>query len=92
MAFVRRSQRRDAAAAAVQTGRGSRCYIAGPVRQDARLIMLPTRVEDGVLTYVYDEIKPKSYSTSLTGSAEEGRMRLNSPAETRGATGEEVSR
>jgi nitrite reductase/ring-hydroxylating ferredoxin subunit len=29
--------------------------LAGPVRPDARLIMLPTRVEDGVLTYVYDE-------------------------------------
>ena len=29
--------------------------ISGPVRQDARLMMLPTRVEDGVLTYVYDE-------------------------------------
>ncbi len=29
--------------------------IAGPVRPDARLIMLPTRVEDGVLTYVYGE-------------------------------------
>jgi 3-phenylpropionate/trans-cinnamate dioxygenase ferredoxin subunit len=34
-----------------RTGR----VIAGPVRPDARLIMLPTRVEDGVLTYVYDE-------------------------------------
>jgi nitrite reductase/ring-hydroxylating ferredoxin subunit len=29
--------------------------LSGPVRLDARLIMLPTRVEDGVLTYVYDE-------------------------------------
>jgi 3-phenylpropionate/trans-cinnamate dioxygenase ferredoxin component len=34
-----------------RTGR----VIAGPVRPDARLIMLPTRVEDGVLTYGYDE-------------------------------------
>ena len=33
--------------------------ISGPVRPDARLIMLPTRVKDGVLTYVYDEIKPQ---------------------------------
>lgn len=31
-----------------------RC-LKGPVRQDARLITLPTRVEDGVLTYVYGE-------------------------------------
>jgi len=29
--------------------------LAGPVRQDARLMTLPTRVEDGVLTYVYGE-------------------------------------
>ena len=29
--------------------------LSGPVRPDARLIMLPTRVEGGVLTYVYDE-------------------------------------
>ena len=29
--------------------------ISGPVRPDARLMMLPTRVEDDVLTYVYDE-------------------------------------
>lgn len=34
-----------------RTGR----VITGPVRPDARLIMLPTRVEDGVLTYVYEE-------------------------------------
>jgi 3-phenylpropionate/trans-cinnamate dioxygenase ferredoxin subunit len=29
--------------------------LSGPVRSDARLIMLPTRFEDGVLTYVYEE-------------------------------------
>lgn len=29
--------------------------LSGPVRPDARLIMLPTRVEDGVLTYVYED-------------------------------------
>ena len=29
--------------------------LSGPVRPDARLIMLPTRVEDDVLTYVYEE-------------------------------------
>jgi nitrite reductase/ring-hydroxylating ferredoxin subunit len=34
-----------------RTGR----VISGPPRPDARLIMLPIRVEDGVLTYVYDE-------------------------------------
>lgn len=34
-----------------RTGR----VLAGPVRPDARLIMLPTRVDDGVLTCVNDE-------------------------------------
>lgn len=29
--------------------------LSGPVRSDARLIMLPTRIEDGVLTYVYED-------------------------------------
>ena len=29
--------------------------LSGPVRPDARLMTLPTRVEDGVLTYVYGE-------------------------------------
>lgn len=31
-----------------------RC-LKGPARPDSRLIILPTRVEDGVLTYVYGE-------------------------------------
>ena len=35
----------------VRTGRA----LSGPVRPDARLIMLPTRIENGVLTYVYEE-------------------------------------
>lgn len=30
-------------------------HQAGPGRPDARLLTLPTRVEDGVLTYVYGE-------------------------------------
>jgi nitrite reductase/ring-hydroxylating ferredoxin subunit len=29
--------------------------LSGPVRPDARLIMLPTHVEDGTLVYVYDD-------------------------------------
>lgn len=29
--------------------------LSGPVRPDAQLMRLPTRVEDGVLTYVYGE-------------------------------------
>lgn len=28
--------------------------ISGPPKKDARLIMLPTRVEEGVLVYTYD--------------------------------------
>lgn len=34
----------------VRTGRA----LSGPVRPDARLMTLPTRVEDSVLAYVYD--------------------------------------
>ena len=30
-------------------------HLAGPGRPDARLLTLPTRVEDGMLTYVYGE-------------------------------------
>ncbi|HEU5438379.1 MAG TPA: Rieske 2Fe-2S domain-containing protein [Ktedonobacterales bacterium] len=30
-------------------------HIAGPGRPDSRLLVLPTRIEDGVLTYVYGE-------------------------------------
>lgn len=29
--------------------------LKGPARQETRLLTLPTRVEDGVLTYVYGE-------------------------------------
>jgi nitrite reductase/ring-hydroxylating ferredoxin subunit len=29
--------------------------LSGPVRQDARLMVLPTRIEDGMLNYVYGE-------------------------------------
>jgi len=29
--------------------------LSGPVRPDARLIMLPTRVEDGTLVYSYED-------------------------------------
>jgi nitrite reductase/ring-hydroxylating ferredoxin subunit len=29
--------------------------LSGPVKLDARLIMLPTHVEDGTLVYVYDD-------------------------------------
>jgi len=29
--------------------------VKGPARQETRLLTLPTRIEDGVLTYVYGE-------------------------------------
>lgn len=29
--------------------------VKGPARADARLLVLPTRIEDGMLTYVYGE-------------------------------------
>jgi len=34
-----------------KTGRA----LEGPVRQDARLILLPVRVEDGMVTYHYED-------------------------------------
>jgi nitrite reductase/ring-hydroxylating ferredoxin subunit len=30
-------------------------YVEGPARPDARLITLPTRIENGTLSYVYGE-------------------------------------
>lgn len=35
--------------------RNDGCRLKGPARADARLMVLPTRIEDGVLTYVYGE-------------------------------------
>ncbi len=29
--------------------------LTGPARQDARLMVIPTRIEDGMLNYVYGE-------------------------------------
>jgi nitrite reductase/ring-hydroxylating ferredoxin subunit len=29
--------------------------LSGPVRRDAKLIMVPTRIENGILTYAYEE-------------------------------------
>jgi len=40
--------------------------VSGPVRPDARLIMLPTRVEDGMLVYVYDDKDAVVHPTSAT--------------------------
>jgi nitrite reductase/ring-hydroxylating ferredoxin subunit len=44
-----------------RTGRA----LSGPVRPDARLIMLPTRVENGVLTYVYEERKTQEREAAM---------------------------
>jgi nitrite reductase/ring-hydroxylating ferredoxin subunit len=32
--------------------------LKGPARAESRLMFIPTRVEDGVLTYVYGELAP----------------------------------
>ena len=49
--------------------------LAGPVRSDARLIMLPTRVEDGTLVYVYEHKQsdgpPTAGSTTEAPAGEE---------------------
>jgi nitrite reductase/ring-hydroxylating ferredoxin subunit len=51
-----------------RTGRA----MSGPVRSDARLIMLPTRIEDGVMTYVYDEVT-SDVRQAASDSVESGR-------------------
>jgi nitrite reductase/ring-hydroxylating ferredoxin subunit len=59
----------------IRTGR----VIAGPHRPDARLITLPTRIEDGILTYVYDGIKSEDpqHTREAVERGKEGG--LNSP-------------
>jgi nitrite reductase/ring-hydroxylating ferredoxin subunit len=42
--------------------------LSGPVRPDARLIMLPTHVEDGTLVYVYDDKESNKRSGSATAN------------------------
>jgi pyruvate oxidase len=45
--------------------------LSGPVRPDARLIMLPTRVEEGTLVYAYEdkEHDARAVSNPTTGVA-----------------------
>jgi nitrite reductase/ring-hydroxylating ferredoxin subunit len=43
--------------------------LSGPVRPDARLIMLPTRVEEGTLVYVYDDKESKERTESGAATA-----------------------
>jgi nitrite reductase/ring-hydroxylating ferredoxin subunit len=42
--------------------------LSGPVRPDARLIMLPTRVEEGTLVYVYDDKESKERGESAASN------------------------
>ena len=39
---------------------GTGRHLSGPGRPDGRLLMLPTRVDEGVLTYVYGEYGERS--------------------------------
>ncbi len=41
--------------------------LSGPVKADARLIMLPTRVEEGMLVYKYDSNKSDSERKGSAG-------------------------
>jgi nitrite reductase/ring-hydroxylating ferredoxin subunit len=45
--------------------------LSGPVRPDARLIMLPTRIEEGMLVYVYetheDDSQARGSATAIGG-------------------------
>jgi nitrite reductase/ring-hydroxylating ferredoxin subunit len=43
--------------------------LSGPVRPDARLIMLPTRVEEGILVYAYED---KAGGATATDAAPAG--------------------
>ena len=43
--------------------------LSGPVRPDARLIMLPTRVEEGTLVYVYDDKESNERTESAAAKA-----------------------
>ena len=45
--------------------------LSGPVRPDARLIMVPTRVEEGMLVYVYDSSKAGKTRTEPAAAAVE---------------------
>ena len=51
----------------VRTGRA----LSGPVKADARLIMLPTRVEEGTLVYVYEN--KESNGPAVAGSTTDPR-------------------
>jgi nitrite reductase/ring-hydroxylating ferredoxin subunit len=53
---------------ACATGR----HLAGPGRPDARLLTLPTRIEDGVLTYTYGERGERGEEANLATSAADG--------------------
>ncbi len=49
--------------------------LSGPVRPDARLIMLPTHVEDGILIYTYeDKTEPGAATPQTTGVATGDQM------------------
>jgi nitrite reductase/ring-hydroxylating ferredoxin subunit len=51
--------------------------LSGPVKADARLIMLPTRVEDGSLVYVYENKEgnePAVSGSATDASTAEGRI------------------
>jgi nitrite reductase/ring-hydroxylating ferredoxin subunit len=50
--------------------------LSGPVRPDARLIMLPTHVEEGILVYVYHDSKDGSgrMAPAAAMATEEAKM------------------
>jgi nitrite reductase/ring-hydroxylating ferredoxin subunit len=43
--------------------------LSGPVRPDARLIMLPTRVEEGTLVYAYESKDSNEQAESAAANA-----------------------
>ena len=43
--------------------------LSGPVRSDARLIMLPTHIEEGTLVYVYEHKESQERTESAAANA-----------------------
>jgi nitrite reductase/ring-hydroxylating ferredoxin subunit len=55
--------------------------LSGPVRPDARLIMLPTHVEEGTLLYVYDNKPDDASVVSPTTDVTAGDTRTAAPVD-----------
>jgi nitrite reductase/ring-hydroxylating ferredoxin subunit len=53
--------------------------MSGPPRREARLIVLPTRTEDGVLDYVYDDTESEDPQHNRDAVIQERRGQFDGP-------------